>query len=456
MSTRCLFAVFALAAAFVLPEPAHAQITAISDWADAVASVANPRWVGQRVPYLVVAQRPVAAIAAESFTSPVAIHSGRAIAEKRLNLALKSLEKAHELFYATGFGEPIRDGGRGGSSSFDLYFAHVPDGTYDTVFEARAYASPVDAGLSFALIDDQIADEDLEACLTSAYAESLLLAKDPAESFAWRRAYGTYLTFLATGKWGCTDEATRASFAHSDQSPIADPERIEEGRRAEPGALFLALLDAHRDFGNGIFVRDLYDFSRQLTWDGVNLRGAPDVWMALYRVIKSENRSIENWMETLATDRYLASFREPDSLGLRPLAPLPKPQMNRPVAWKDLPKYRYFDGEFVESMGSSYTIVDTRDAPQNALLRVWLSGEYGVQWQLVAVRLDEHEHEISRLSAPARNIPRSYLPVELLDHTDHVLVIVTNLDTRVPDADIANPNERAFKLAFDQNREGAN
>jgi hypothetical protein len=104
----------------------------------------------------------------------------------------------------------------------------------------------------------------------------------------------------------------------------------------------------------------------------------------------------------------------------------------------------------VRAFGSGYVVVDTRAAPVGANLRVWLRGEYGTRWALLATRLDAGGRELSRLSAPPRRLPRSYLVVELREPTDHVLLAVTNLGPRLPDADSIDVNERAFELVVDR------
>ena len=124
------------------------------------------------------------------------------------------------------------------------------------------------------------------------------------------------------------------------------------------------------------------------------------------------------------------------------------------VARADLPHYSK-TGPEVEVFGSQYALVDVRGAPAESRLRVWLRGEYGVEWALTGSRLDASGRELGRLSAPPRRDDgRSYLPVELTPDTTHVLVSVTNLSHRLPDADDDDPNARAFRLIFDLVGEG--
>lgn len=105
----------------------------------------------------------------------------------------------------------------------------------------------------------------------------------------------------------------------------------------------------------------------------------------------------------------------------------------------------------LEVFGSAYAWVDVRGAPPGSRLRVWLRGEYGVEWALTGSRIAEDGRELQgHVSAPPRRGDRrSYLPVELTPETTHVMVSVTNLSHRLPDADDPDPNARAYRLIFD-------
>ena len=121
-----------------------------------------------------------------------------------------------------------------------------------------------------------------------------------------------------------------------------------------------------------------------------------------------------------------------------------------PYPWASLPRRARLDSPAIRAFGSGYVVLDTRDAPPEASLRVWLRGEYGTRWSLVAVRLDAEGRVLSQMSAPPRRLPRSYLVLELRAHTDHVLLAVTNLGPRLPDADSVDVNERACELVVDR------
>ena len=87
----------------------------------------------------------------------------------------------------------------------------------------------------------------------------------------------------------------------------------------------------------------------------------------------------------------------------------------------------------------------------HALLREVCEGEYGVEWSLVGMRVGEGDREISRTRAPARDRdPHSYLSIELLEDTREVVLAVTNLSGRGPDADEPDDHARSFRLTVDR------
>ena len=88
-------------------------------------------------------------------------------------------------------------------------------------------------------------------------------------------------------------------------------------------------------------------------------------------------------------------------------------------------------------------------APGSAL-SLWHAGEYGVEWSLVAIRLDPNGRELGRMIAPPRRNPRSYLRLELPAGTAEVVLALTNLSSRIPDADEPDENVRSYRLTIDR------
>jgi hypothetical protein len=105
----------------------------------------------------------------------------------------------------------------------------------------------------------------------------------------------------------------------------------------------------------------------------------------------------------------------------------------------------------LQSFGSAYVTMDRAVWNDASTLRVWLRGEYGTRWSLVAIQLDEHGGEVSRLVTPhTETMPKAYLPIELDAVTRRVLFVVTNLSHGLPDADRPITTERAFELIADR------
>jgi hypothetical protein len=99
--------------------------------------------------------------------------------------------------------------------------------------------------------------------------------------------------------------------------------------------------------------------------------------------------------------------------------------------------------------GSAYTRVPTHDAHEGARVLVWLRGEPAIRWSLIAVRVDEHGHELGRVEAPARRVPESFFPVELTPDTSEVLLVVTALPFQHLDERGDDDESRCFQLIVD-------
>ncbi len=214
----------------------------------------------------------------------------------------------------------------------------------------------------------------------------------------------------------------------------------------------LALVSARADGGTGSFVRDMWQLARQRTWEGSELRGAPDLWMAFKKALELAGENLDNFIEEAAVARYFAG--EP-----RRAAQAPFPMLRRlPVEasvpllgraeWARLPRHLPAADPAIEPFGSAYGLVDVRGAPPGSRLRLWCEGEFGVRWSFVAVRLDASGRELARLTAPATRNPRSFLVLELAPGTAEVLLVATNLSERLPDADIPDEHMRSLELVI--------
>jgi len=439
----------ALVLLWAAPAGAAAQIPGLQEWSEAIAMGMNQRWEGPRVPEPPPSPRPDLPVAARSWRLPVAVHAGPEVEPERIERALEALEAAAVTLEDGGWGAPLPDGGRGGTGGFDLYLARGGDHAASAGADAPVAWSFLDAMSSFATVDPEVDDGALAACVADAYAQALLVGIDPAEADAWRRATAAWLAWQATGRWGCEEDVVT-----QQREPWRSWISGAAGGGAG-GALLLAMLSARHDRGTGTFVRDVWQLARQRTWDGDELRASPDLWEALEVAVSVAGDDLVESIEDFAVARWFGGAAERESAAPIPIVrALPAGAVVPPhaeIAWDELPEHTREADPPLEPFGSAYMRIDTSEAPDGTVLRIWLRGEYGVRWSLVAVRLGANGRELTRLSAPAREEPRSYLVLELMDDTEEVLIAVTNLSSRRPDADEPDENVRSFKLIASEN-----
>jgi hypothetical protein len=213
------------------------------------------------------------------------------------------------------------------------------------------------------------------------------------------------------------------------------------------------MLSETQDGGSGSFVRELWQFARQKTGEGEMLRGSPDLFEALARALENAGQSLNDFVVDAAVARYFAGPDQRrrqapyEALRLLPLeAAVPVTDAG---GLAGLPRHLPEADPPLETYGSSYTTIDTRGAALPRQLKIWLRGEYGALWSMVAVRLAEDGREIGRVEAPYKRDPNSYLLIELTADTAEVLIVVTNLIEGVADADCDTRNSRSFRLILD-------
>lgn len=212
--------------------------------------------------------------------------------------------------------------------------------------------------------------------------------------------------------------------------------------------MWLAYLSARHDGDGGQFVRDLWALATQRTWEGVGLRADPDLWSSTETAVeRSGDRLLDN-IEDLAVLRWFVGRNERDDWPLAALdgdarVPIDKAVTRTPS--------KVSARTPLQAFGSAYVVMDAPAWRDAKVLRAWLQGEYGVRWSLVAVQLDVGGSEIRRIAAPPTAVtPRAYVPLELDQKTTRILFVVTNLSSRLPDADEPDANERAFELVVDR------
>jgi len=415
----------------------RADFPGARELAEAMVESATPRWTGARVPAPPPADRPDAVHrTVVAPLRPLAVHATTPdVGPARAASFLDALEIAHVAFEADGWTLPPDDGGRGGDHGFDLYL--VPGVPAEGRTDARHDPSFLDRATTHAVVDPGVPPGRLLACVSEAYASALLLALDPAEAVGWRQATAAWLAHRVSGRYGCDDDDPVArQQAHPDRPWIDDdgPEVI--GPRAIPdgGALLLALFADRLDGGDGRYVRQLWDAARQLTWEGDQLRGWPDLWHATEATVEAAGLRLPQVLTAFATERWFAG--RPGRSTLPTVEALGTDARVSPHG-----TYRYAGRAFevppplpgLHPHGSVYILLDVEAAPRDAPAGLWLRGEVGVDWTMTALRLDEGGTAVSRMTAPARREPRAYLPVVLDPQIRWLLVVVTNLGAGLPD-----------------------
>lgn len=433
-----------LGASFV-PARASAQGTfpGAEEMGNAIADMTRRGWFGPRVDKPQGASRPPEAPLARSLDGEISVHGADAFGVIAQEL-LPELEAFARYLRAGGFYEPLNDGGRGGSDGFDLYLQATPD-IRAAQTDGMSEWSFFDRATAFATLDPITAGADVRTCAIEAYARASMLSLLPEEGPRWHNAFASWLTWRWTGRFGCA-----AAMTELQEFPERGWFEADDGAG---GGVLLAILSERHGAGQGGFVRDWLEVARQRTWDGEGLRGSPDLWQAFSVILDAAGELMSTVAEKAAWDRYFIGHGHDPSL-LSGLAASEDVRIDDAVVSEvsSLP-FHSPGGIEVNPYGSAYARVDVRGAPPNARLRVWLRGEYGVEWALSATRINGEGNEQGRLSAPPRRADhRSYLPVELSADTEFVVVAVTNLSHRLPDEDEdhpEDPNARSFHLIFD-------
>lgn len=422
----------------------------LTSYASAIVD-AGHRWRGQRVPFPSLAARPDATLRARSEAWPVALHVAAPIDRDAERAWLAALDAAHVWLAHDGWPLPPPDGGRGGTDGLDVYLVPAIDETTEDAdlvadelardgWEAPRWSTVLadapllypsffsgaregDGAVVHARARLDVAPELREACAVQLVAEAGLFAADPGEATTVRRATAAWLAWTYTGLPGCDADA----FARQQ----AAPHRAllpHEPTHAEGGGLFIAALADRHGGGGTAFIRDLFSFAQQKTWDG-ELRGEPDFVRMVMQASGLAHDPLDRVVESFGAARALGARSELGAVReLGGAAPVP---IAATAAWSALPRRVRELGPPLEPWGSAYVRVDVTSSIAGDVLRVWLDGETGTEWSLVAVRLDASGRERGRTRAPRTRRPRSYLPLELDGATREVLLVVTN----IPDDD---------------------
>ncbi len=420
---------------------AQGDLLGTDEMAEAIVAMTSRVWTGPRTPAPEPTERPDGTLTTlRSARGLVAVHTDSSVDASTMQAALRALELARSRLDAKGWPHVMSDGELGGGAELDLYLSTaLPAGAYVDGLTPWSY---LDRASVFAVMSPRVGATLLDACVTAAYAEALLLSADPAEAPEWRRATATWLAWELTGQLGCEDPT------HTQQ---AEPFRSWIDGAAgggAGGAMWLAFVSSRHGGGSGTFVRDLWSLASQRTWEGEGLRADPDLWSALDTAIAmSGDRLVDN-VEALAVRRWFIGRADPGNPALRALDSDARTPLGRTMT--RLPS-RVSAPTPLQTFGSGYVVMDASAWGDAARLHAWLRGEYGVRWSFVAVQLDAADRELQRIAAPHTSVtPRAYVPIELHENAARLLFVVTNLANGLPDADEPDTSQRAFELTVDR------
>ncbi|MDD9967334.1 MAG: hypothetical protein OXR73_13955 [Myxococcales bacterium] len=425
------------------PKPAHAEEGVFDAWARWV--VHRGPWKGPTVPFPDTALRPDGPwLSAHSVHESLHVHAPPSTTPTHLAKALVAAEEALGQLRAAGWAVPGPDGGLGGTPGFDVYLIPSEPGA-SAGLDAPDALSLYDGAVTFARVGSTLPPHLLSACMTSAVTQAALLAHDPAEAEALRTATGGFAAWRFAGQPGCTER-----FDSAQQTP----ERGVIGHGSgEAGGLFLAMLSERTDGGSGRFVRDMWQFARQRSDDPTHLRAAPDLWQAIARALHNARDALDDVLIEFAIARVLEGrARSGERAGfaiLNALSGVVSVPIRTQTSYAELPRHLY-SARGVHALGTAYTRITLDAAEPHPYLHVWLRGELGPRWSLAAVQRDARGRELTRLVAPARRTPKSYLPVMLAPNAAEVVLVVTHLPAALPDADSPAPAPAHYKLIVSQ------
>jgi len=419
---------------------ASAQDNPFQALAEHLNAPGEARYRGPWRPFPERPRRPAPGLLrAQSVDLPLEVDADASVGAEQVQRALQAAERAYAWLAARGWPLPYPLDGRHGSELVVYLRPGLAAGA-SAGAEAPIAFTLQDAATTFALLDAALGGEELDRCALSALAQAGLLGHDPAETPAALAAGAALATFLAHGTLGCRPEPERMQRA-SYLGPLGD-----DPAQRDAAALWLALEMARHDPNDAGLAAGLYALAEQHSESPNALHGRPDVWQALSSVLHKAGETLDDAAVELAVQRLLLPGGRGAGFDLPPDATVP---WSGHATMATLPA-AVSPRELLMTYGSAYAQVETTPHAPGAQLRIWLRGDAGVRWSLVAVRLDPQGREVGRVSAPPRRVAQSYLPVELDAETASVALVVTKLPW-IPDGrGVQDPDQDAFRLLIDQ------
>ncbi|HEY6882073.1 MAG TPA: hypothetical protein VI299_28785, partial [Polyangiales bacterium] len=399
-----------LLASLLAPRTASAQlIEGLESYSDAVVGLSTTRWAGPRVPAPERAERPPATQQLDSRWWPLRVYAGPRTSPSRLRATLHAAESSFEALFLAGFLTSFGDG----DGARDLYLVDQLEPASAGI-DALGNFSGLDGARAFATVDVRLPGSHLASCVARALLEAQLLELDPAENAALRRGVAAYFAWLSTGQ-SCEDEPR----ARPEQNPFATVASAQA---------WLERLSARQDRNRGTFLFDMWQFARQRTWEGADLRGSPDLLEAIAKALAIAHDDFELVAGELAE-------------GLWNEAPA------RTLSFAALPAFPDKRAPPLEVLGSAQLRIHLGEPRPGTRLRAWSRAEGG-RYTLSALRMDALGAPLSRLELPART--NGQLSIELDARTFAVAITLTRVaDLGLPDPDAPSPEPRSAGLIVD-------
>ncbi|HVZ36155.1 MAG TPA: hypothetical protein VG963_27190, partial [Polyangiaceae bacterium] len=199
------------------------------------------------------------------------------------------------------------------------------------------------------------------------------------------------------------------------------------------GAAWLVRLGARQDRNRGVFLDEMWQLARQRTWEGLDLRGSPDLFEAIAKVLELRHEQFASIAAELGDAAARAGEAE-----LRELSAASLPAFLVPL------------GPPLEPLGSERVLVRFDRPRAGTRLRAWLRGQPGARFVLAATRLNAAHEPLARLDQESRRDAVSQVSVELDAATAAVMLSITNVESGVPDPDtFADALPRYASLTID-------
>jgi hypothetical protein len=389
--------------ASVLARPARAQlIEGLDSYTDAIVGLSTTKWTGPRVYPPVPAPRPRLPQHLASQWWPLRVHAPGHVAPRTMQRVLHDAERTFEALHAADLLTSFGDAGQGGSGARDLYLVDTEQARAEP--DASGNFSALDGTRAFSIIDARTPAARSLACVAQALVEAQLLELDPAENVKLRRGLAAYYASLISGET-CEDER-----AAPEQTPF---------QTSASAAAWFERLSARQDRNRGVFLFEMWQFARQRTWEGRDLRASPDLLEAIAKALSLGKEDFD----LVAAELAEGVARKLGSPVLR-------------ASWDSLPEFPSRSAPALEVLGSVHLRIELGEPRPANRLRAWSRGDAGGRYTLSATRLDEDGRPLSRLELAPRRDPNGQLSIELDAHTYAVSITLTRVaDQGVPDPD---------------------